>query len=286
MNNQLRAGFVAVSLAMFAVPAVAQTAAQPAAPTGGQAQTSAQAQTLEDVRQDILKLGKMMEGLRTELLTTGNTGVSQESVGTVLQRLNALESELSAALGRVETLQNRVQKISEDATRRIGDLEFRLTELEGGDTSSLGTPVPLGGAAVPATNTGPELATDEQRSFNAALAQLDAGDFQAAADAFGTFITTYPGGPLTSEAQYRRGLAFAGMQAWGDAARNYLDSFSGAPDGPFAALALLELASSLGALNQTEQACLTFDEITIRYPEKGVELADRIATRKQQLSCP
>lgn len=248
-------------------------------------QAFAQSQTLEDVRKDITLLGEQMQELKTQLLSTGNSGVSQNDVGTFLQRLNMLEAELSAALGQVETLQNRVQKITDDATQRIGDIEFRLTELEGGDTANSGTPLPLGGDAG-STSTAPELASDEQRSFNAARALLEAGEYPGAAEGFADFITTYPGGPLTSEAQYRRGLALAGSQAWGEAARSYLDSFSGAPDGAFAALSLLELATSLGELGQTEQACLTFDEIAIRYPEKGAELGEQIAVRKQQVSCP
>jgi hypothetical protein len=111
------------------------------------ASAQSQAETLEDVRLDIAALSEIMQDLRGELLTTGNSGVSQDSVGTILQRLNTLEAELSEALGLVETLEFRVVQIADDATRRIGDLEFRLTELEGGDTGSLGTPVPLGGFA-------------------------------------------------------------------------------------------------------------------------------------------
>ncbi len=267
MSRQFQAVLLAVVLTMIAPFAMAQ---EP---------------SLEDIRKDIDRLAVQMQDLKTQLLATGNAGVAPDDVGPFLQRLNTLEAELSKALGRVETLENRIRKITEDAETRIGDLEFRLTELEGGDTSALGKVTPLGGPQAAPTDA-PELATDEQRSFNAAMALLEAGDNTGAAQAFADFITTYPGGPLTSEAQYRRGLALAAAGDWGGAARSFLDSFSGAPDGPFAPLSLLELASSLGQLGQTEQACLTFDEIAIRYPEKGAELADRIATRKQQVSCP
>lgn len=270
MISELRGVFAAVLISCMAVlPASAQT----------------QAQTLEDVRMDITALGELMQELRSELLTTGNSGVSQDSVGTILQRLNILEADLSAALGLVETLEFRVVQIADDATQRIGDLEFRLTELEGGDTGSLTTPPPLGGET-DVNAGGQELASDEQRSFDAGLAMYDAGDFQAAAEQFATFTATYPGGPLTSEAQYRRGLALAGLQDWGAAARSYLDSFSGAPDGPFAAVSLFELASSLGALGQTDQACLTLDEIGFRYQDVSVDLGAQILAQKQTLACP
>jgi tol-pal system protein YbgF len=270
MITELRGVFAAVLIACMAVmPASGQT----------------QAQTLEDVRLDITQLSELMQELRGELLTTGNSGVSQDSVGTILQRLNNLEADLSAALGLVETLEFRVVQIADDATRRIGDLEFRLTELEGGDTGSLTTPPPLGGEST-VGNGGQELASDEQRSFDAGVTMYDAGEYQAAAEQFATFTTTYPGGPLTSEAQYRRGLALAGLQDWGGAARSYLDSFSGAPDGPFAPVSLYELAASLGALGQTDQACLTLDEIGIRYQNVSVDLGAQILAQKQTLACP
>lgn len=270
MITELRGVFAAVLIACMAVlPASSQT----------------QAQTLEDVRMDITQLSELMQELRSELLITGNSGVSQDSVGTILQRLNSLEADLSAALGLVETLEFRVVQIADDATRRIGDLEFRLTELEGGDTGSLSTPPPLGGEST-IGNEGQELASDEQRSFDSGVTMYDAGEFQAAAEQFATFTTTYPGGPLTSEAQYRRGLALAGLQDWGGAARSYLDSFSGAPDGPFAPVSLYELAASLGALGQTDQACLTLDEIGIRYQNVSVDLGTQILGQKQTLACP
>ena len=270
MFSVLRVALAAVLVnVMTVLPLVAQT----------------QTGTLEDVRQDILALSEIMQELRSELLTTGNSGVSQDSVGTVLQRLNILEAELSAALGLVETLEFRIVQIADDATRRIGDLEFRLTEIEGGDTGSLGTPVPLGGESSIGSNA-QELATDEKRSFDAAVALYDERQFQAAAEKFAIFVTSYPGGPLTSEAQYRRGLALSGLQDWSAAARSYLDSFSGAPDGEFAAASLYELAISLGALGQKDQACLTLDEIGIRYTDADAELIGKIAAQQQTLACP
>ncbi len=245
-----------------------------------------QAETLEDVRKDIAGLSVLMQELREELLSTGNGGVAPESVGTMLQRLNNLEAELSSALGEVETIQHRITQIVDDGTRRIGDLEFRLTELEGGDISNPTITPPLGGDTTTTTEPVQQFTSDEQRSFAAAKALFESENFAAAAESYNNFISVYPGGPLTSEAQYRRGHALAGMNDWGGAARSFLDSFSGAPDGPWAAESLYELAVSLGALDQVEQACLTLDEIRNRYPAEIAEIGDKIAEQKQQMSCP
>ncbi|MEE9454313.1 MAG: tetratricopeptide repeat protein [Paracoccaceae bacterium] len=250
-------------------------------------QTLAQAQTVEDVRKDIISLSTLMQELRAELLSTGNSGVSQDSIGPILQRLNNLEAELRAAMGQIETLQFRINQIAEDGTRRVGDLEFRLTEIEGGDTSAQGITPPLGGADNAGNGSaGLELASDEQRSFDKGVTAYDSGEYQAAAEMFGVFTATYPGGPLTSEAQFRHGQSLAGLQDWGGAARLYLDSFSGAPDGPLAADALFELSVSLGALEQGEQACLTLNEIGTRYPDRMADMGAKIAAQRQAMSCP
>ena len=243
----------------------------------------AQDQTLEDMRQEVSQLSQILQQLKSELLATGNGGVPQEQVGTVLQRLDALELRMGQLTGQIEETQHKVTQIAEDGTRRIGDIEFRLTELEGGDTSLLGTTPTLGQTG---QSDGPALLNNEQASFNQAMSQLDAGNFQGAAEMFNTFITSYPGGPLTSEAQFRRGSALAGMNDWGGAARSFLDGFSGAPDGPWAAESLFELSVSLGQLQQTEQACLTLAEITNRYPDKAAAMTDKIAGLRQSLTCP
>lgn len=246
----------------------------------------AQAETVEDVRRDIIVLKEQMQALRNELLATGNSDVPAESVGSLLQRMNTLETALGETLGRIELLQHKINEIADDGTRRIGDLEFRLTELEGGDTASLGTTVPLGGGTEKPTVTDTAvLVTDEKRKFEAAISEHEAGNYQTAAELFSAFVVAYPGGPLTSEAQYRRGQSLAAMNDWSGAARSYLDSFSGSPDGPLAAESLYELSVSLNELGQKDQACLTLNEISIRYPEKLDELGDQIIKQKQQMAC-
>ena len=123
----------------------------------------------------------------------------------------------------------------------------------------------------------------EQSDFDAAVAAADAGDNAKAAELFAAFLRTYPGGPLSTEAQYRRGEALAAQASWRDAARSYLDAFSGAPQDPLAPHALYKLAVSLGELGQTNEACLTLTEVDSRYP--GSEVAGDVAAKRQALAC-
>ncbi|MBP7242804.1 tol-pal system protein YbgF [Amaricoccus sp.] len=280
----MRGLVVALGLVLAAVgPAAAQQA--PALSAG---------QTLGDVRADLDVLNRQIAELRRALVAAGTGKGLPTASATALTRLDQLEAELRRLTNRVDVLTNDVNRIVADATNRAGDIEFRLTELEGGDVSALGAPEPLGGGVTPPapaptppaaapTGTG-ELAVSEQADFDAAVAAAEAGDNARAATLFEAFVAAYPGGPLAAEAQFRRGEALAANGDQRGAARAFLDAFSGAPEGPVAPKALLRLAGALGALGQTNEACLTLGEVTARYP--GSEAAGQVPGQKQVLACP
>jgi tol-pal system protein YbgF len=145
-------------------------------------------------------------------------------------------------------------------------------------------PRPPAPGAAPGISPAPaELTVTEQSDFDAAVAAAEAGDNARAAQLFETFLATYPGGPLSSEAQFRRGEALAAQGDWQGAARSYLDAFSGAPQGPLAPRALYRLAVALGERGQFEEACLTLTEVDSRYP--GSEVAGDVAAMKASLRC-
>lgn len=250
----------------------------------------AQDQTLADIRQELSILFVDVQRLKRELSTTG--GVSGTAVGgSSLQRLDQIEAEMVRLTSKTEQLENRINRIVKDGTNRIGDLEFRLVELEGGDLGALGETSTLGGDAgndqvaviEPADTGSAELAMGEQGDFDRAKKALDTGQYQEAVDKFALFATTYTGGPLTGDAHYHRGQALFALGKTADAARAYLESFSGSPNSPRAPDALYELGRSLGALGQQNEACISLAEVEIRFPGSSAVGDARAAL--QQLGC-
>ncbi|MBQ0805556.1 MAG: tol-pal system protein YbgF [Sulfitobacter sp.] len=251
------------------------------------------AQTLADVRQELTVLNVEVQKLRRELSTTGGASLNL-SGNSVLDRMNAIESELQRLTSKTEELENRINRVVTDGTNRIGDLEFRLVELEGGDVGAIGETSTLGGGDMPATNTAPiaptapstntaELAIGEADDFERAKAALATGDFRTAADQFATFNQTYPGGPLGPEAELRRGDALSSLGDTREAARAYLASFSSDPVGPVAPEALYQLGKSLGALEQRQEACVTFGEVATRFPTSP--FVPQAANERAALNC-
>jgi tol-pal system protein YbgF len=234
----------------------------------------AQAQeTLADIRQDMSVLSVEIQKLKRELSTTGGTTLVLPS--GVLDRIDAIEFALQGLTAKTEELEFRVGRVAEDGAQRIGDLEFRLCELETGcDLGALGKTPTLGGATgapapapQPVPQTGnTELAVGEQTDFRRAGEALAQGDFQSAADQFATFRQTYPGGPLEAQALVAEGRALAGLGDLREAARRYLDAYAGYPDDSAGPEALWRLGTALGDLGNVPEACVTLSEVEWRYP--------------------
>ena len=262
-----------------------------AAPAAGVAQE--QDKTLADIRQELSELYGDIQSLRGELNTTG---AAPSAVGgnSALERLNAIETQLQGLTSKTEELEFRINRITTDGTNRVGDLEFRICELDDNcDISQLGETPSLGGvdsaanvptpAAPATTGSGPALAIGEKADFERASEALAQGDFRSAADQFAAYLQTYPGGALSSEALFKRGEALSQLGDTSAAARAYLDSFSGEPDGKVAAQALYELGQSLATLGQVPDACVTLGEVGTRFP--GDPVATEAQTAMQKLGC-
>ncbi len=254
-------------------------------------------ETLADIRQELTVLHVEMQKLKRELSTTGSSGAATGG-GSLLERVDSIEAELRRLTAKTEDLQFRVERVVQDGTNRVGDLEFRLVELEGGDISKLGETTTLGGteAAKEAAETpvvvttpatpdadAPELAVGEEADFKTARAALEAGDFANAAAKFKAFNEVYPGSPLSSKAQLAYGAALEGQGDLTGAARAYLSAFSQKPNGADAPEALYRLGHGLGRLGQTSEACVTLGEVSLRFP--GGAPAEKAEAERSRLGC-
>lgn len=260
-----------------------------------QAPAQADDQTLADIRQELSVLFVELQRLKRELSTTGSPSVPIGG-GAPLERLDAIEVEMQRLTAKTERLEFRLNSVVKDGTNRVGDLEFRLCELEPKcDVGKLGQTGLLGGGTgasapagaitpnAPKPSGGTEMALAEQADFDRAKAALDAGEFTNAATGFQDFLDSYPGGQLTSTAQFYRGQSLEGMGETSAAARAYLESFSGDPNGKMAPNALLRLGVTLADLGQNSEACVTLGEVSTRFP--GGDPDTQAQETRRELGC-
>ncbi|MCC1493907.1 tetratricopeptide repeat protein [Cognatishimia sp. F0-27] len=264
---------------------------------GAQPGAAQQSATLADIRQDLAVLSVELQRLKQELNTTGSSGVQVS--GSMLDRINTIESELQRVTAKAENLEFRIGQVVEDGSNRVGDLNFRLCEVEPDcDIANLPDPGRLGGDTVPAPaaavppaqdatdalvlNSG-ELAVSEEADFREAQTALEAGDYSGAAQLFALFRQNYPQGPLEAAALLGEGRA---LEAGGDTregARRYLTVYSNYPGATVAPEALWRLGTALAALGSVPEACVTLAELPNRYPQS--EFVARAAASKAELGC-
>lgn len=251
----------------------------------------ANAETLADVRADLAPLRAEIAALKAELTATGSTNPLAGD-GPTLDRIQTLENTVQRLTAKTEDLEIRLGRVVADGTNRIGDLEFRLCDLDPAcNIANIGETAPLGGEAgvapapvvQPTPSEEPSLAIGEQADFQRASEALATGDFRAAADQFAAFSATYPGGPLAGQANLLRGDALAGLGEMAPAARAYLEAFSGNPEGPEAPQSLFKLGKALADLGQTSEACVTLGEVAARFPD--AEQALQAQSARRNLGC-
>ena len=79
------------------------------------------------------------------------------------------------------------------------------------------------------------------------------------------------------------GEAYEGLGEMTNAARAYLESFSGDATGPVAPMALFKLGFALGQIGQTQDACITLAEVGVRFP--GNPAVTDAQTAMRNLGC-
>lgn len=268
---------------VIAAAVLAVTVALPAA---------AQDPTLADLRAELTDLRGQLQTLRSELVASGAAGFEAAGGDTAIDRMNAMEQRLARLTDRTEQLQNRIDRITADGSRRIADIEFRLCEMDEGcdlaaltmqDLGRTSSPVPNLGPATPQAGGDKPAAAGEQADFDAAQQALVSGDFRRAADMFGAVAEAHAGGPLTAEALFLRGAALDSAGDAKGAAAAWLEGFAADPDGQHAAESLLGLARVIADEGDPAAACLYLAEIPARFP--GSPSAAEAETRLSRLAC-
>ena len=249
------------------------------------------AQSLADIRTELSALNSEINSLRTELTSTGSSNVALN--GPALLKIDQIEEEMRAMTGKLEQLEFRIDRVVQDGTNRIGDLEFRLVELEGGDISTLGKTSTLGGddvATVAPSSEGStgastvQLAVAEKQDFDAAVRAIEGGQNAGGILLMEGFLQSYPSSALTGDAHYWLGRAQGETDDWNAAARSFLASVKIAPQGEFAGLSMQGLGKGLGKLGKVDQACQTLHGVADRYPDHA-QAVDMAAEEIHALGC-
>ena len=247
--------------------------------------TATFADSLADVRQDLAALLQELQGLQAELDTTQTAGALPQT--SLLDKIAAIEFELKRLTRTTERLEFRIEQVVRDGTRRVGDLEFRVCELENSCIyENLGSTLPLGGVpkpVAPSVDPAPATTVTERGDFDRAQESFDKGDIETAKQMVAEFLATYPSGPLSQQAMMLMGASQQALGNYKEAVRAYLEAYSIDTTSDVAGDSLLQLAVSLTSLDQRDAACITYSEVIMKYPES--DQAQAALSSRTDLAC-
>ncbi len=205
---------------------------------------------------------------------------ASSAVSDLTQRVGELERQLQVLTGQVEANQYKVRQLEEAQAKLRGDVEYRLTTLEGGPRPAV-DPARAGPGAVPGPSVPPSVpgtavaikppakpvpATPEAM-WKAAYANVTAKRWPDVATSMSDFLAANPKSPRAAQAQYWIGRSNAEQGQQGLAARAYLDGYKNYPRSDRAPDSLIGLAGAMTALNKPKDACRVLGELDSVYGE-------------------
>jgi TolA-binding protein len=219
-------------------------------------------------------------------------------VPQLLARVGSLEEQVRELRGRIDEMQNLVQRQGAELAKRMDDMAFQGGSPGGAPgglapqaSPNLGAP-PGGPAAPPQASpfagqpplTGPVRRTPEIaiQEGNAALARRD---YQAAEAAAREVLTGNRTSPRAYDAQFLLAQALTGARQFSQAAIAYDDTYNRAKKGAHAQDALLGLANSLAAINEKKAACDTLSKLRSEYPSPRPDIREASTGAAQRAGC-
>lgn len=232
-------------------------------------------------------------------------------------RMTQLENELRNLTGQVEEVSFRLRQISTRLDKLVGDVDFRLGELERGASAPAQAPAAAAadGGAQPtpppaATGFGQQVqAAAGQRGgaqqaavapaapgtvlpdgspmerYNFAFSLLRKSEFDRAEQAFTEFLAAHPDDDLAANAQYWLGETYYVRNQFDAAAAAFLQGIKQYPASAKAPDTLLKLGITLRELGQPAEACNTWNELLRSFPDADNRIRNNAEQQRQRTDC-
>lgn len=183
------------------------------------------------------------------------------------QRIDAAQAETRVLRGQIDELQHQVSQSQTQQREMYGDVDRRLSALEGNSGASAaaapaGLPIPQG---------------DDRANYQAAFDLLKDGKYPEAINAFKQYLTTFPNSALADNAQYWLGEAHYVTKRYSDALRDFRTVLEKYPESRKIPDALLKIGYCNYELKNWSEARSALDQVVQRF---GDTTAARLASQR------
>jgi tol-pal system protein YbgF len=148
------------------------------------------------------------------------------------------------------------------------------------------TPQPTTPSALPGNTTqmaDSSQAASPKEEFDTALGYLKQKEYDNAEKGFSAFLQKNPKSRMTADAVYYLGETY--FQRQREAAEQYLKISTNYSTSAHAPEAMLRLGQSLNAIGAKEQACASFGQVTVKYPNAAAWVKTNAEKEAQRAKC-
>lgn len=218
-------------------------------------------------------------------------------------QLSQMDEVVRQTVGRIDMLEHQIKSLEDKINMINKDIDVRISMIEGKPVASgamsaqqpmkkFEAPVASGaakslvGEAVAKSDDLPAVKTKTaEQIYQEGLDEINAGNFDNAADRFTAVLTKFPEHKLAGNAQYWLGESFYGKKDYAKAAVAFAKGYEKYKDGNKGADNILKLGLSMQMLNKKDEACTAFVNLEKEFPKASQNLKDRAAKAAEELAC-
>ncbi len=231
-------------------------------------------QRLDAVQQDLAGLDSRLSEIREERQAE-TTGI-RESLEALTVEVEELRQQVREQRGQLEVTQHDLERLKERQRRLYEDLDVRLRALEKGEAAPsraeaggdrTGPPSGETGGADEADDSTESEPAGPEEAYQAAFSRIENNEYEAAAEAFRSFLEDYPDSDLASNALYWLGESHYVMRDFERALGEFNKVLQNHPDSGKAAAALLKIGYSFYELGEYKSAREALNRVGDRFPD-------------------
>lgn len=219
----------------------------------------------DEARKAILDLRAKFEASQKENAVLLDSKASQKSMLDLASQNEQLRQEIARLRGQIEVLSNDLANAQQRQKDFYVDLDNRLRKLEPQRVNIDGKEISVDPA--------------EQKSYDAAVAAFNGGDYKSAAAALADFGKRYPDSGYAANAQYMLGNSYYALRDYRNAIAVQQALVKKFPDHPKAPDAMLNIATCQLELKDRAATKKTLESLVAKYPD-----APAAQTAKERLA--
>jgi tol-pal system protein YbgF len=186
--------------------------------------------------------------------------LTNQSLLDLSQRIEATQNDLRTMRGKLDELQNSVNKVQEQQRASYADLDRRLVALEGGGAVAGGSPRPNSLSVMPQGG-------DDRASYQAAFDLLKDSKYAEAIAAFKQFNANFPNSAMADNAVYWLGEAHYVTKDYPEALRNFRSMLERFPQSRKIPDALLKIGFCNYEMKNWSEAKSALNQVVQQYAD-------------------